>query len=336
VLEFVIVTLVKCAFIVFVLLTAFAYITYLERRIIAWVQLRVGPNRVGPFGLLQPLADGIKLAFKEDLIPLESDRLLYTLAPTITFIVALLAFAVIPFGTQVRIHGLHRPLEFHIADINIGVLYLLAVSSLGVYGIVFAGWSSNNKYSMLGGLRSSAQMLSYELPLGLSVVSVLLWAGSLRLGDIVDAQKHLPFVVYQPIGFLLFTICGLAEINRAPFDLPEAESELVAGFHTEYASMKFAMFFMAEYVNMLTVSALATTLFLGGWRGPVFAFLPWLWPILWFTLKVAAFVLVFIWIRATWHRFRYDKLMKFGWKFLLPVALVNVMLTAVLKLVLTK
>ncbi len=333
-LEIAIITLIKAGLLVFVLLTAFAYITYIERRVLAWAQLRVGPNRVGPFGLLQPLADGVKIAFKEDLVPLEADKVLYTIAPAITFVVALLAFAVIPFGTHVDISRWR--IDFHIADVNVGVLYLLAISSLGVYGITLAGWSSNNKYSMLGGIRSSAQMLSYELPLGLSVVSVLLLSGSLRLGDIVDAQKSVWFAAVQPVSFLLFLTCGLAEINRAPFDLPEAESELVAGFHTEYASMKFAMFFMAEYINMLTVCALATTMFLGGWRGPAPDFLPWLWPILWFTAKVCALVFVFMWIRATWHRFRYDKLMKFGWKFLLPLALVNVMVTAIVKGVLAK
>jgi NADH-quinone oxidoreductase subunit H len=327
---------IKIALILFIVLTAIAYLTWLERKVIAHIQSRWGPYLVGPSGLLQPLADGLKLAFKEDFVPAEADRLLYTLAPVITFVVALLAFAVIPFGTSVTIHGLHQPVEFHIADLNIGVLYLLAISSLGVYGIVFAGWSSNSKYSLLGGLRSGSQMLSYEIPLGLSVVSVLIWAGSLRLHDIVEAQARVPFIVYQPIGFVLFVICGLAEINRAPFDLPEAESELIAGFHTEYASMKFAMFFMAEYVNMLTVSALATTLFLGGWRGPVLPVLPWLWPTVWFSLKVAGFVLLFIWIRATWHRFRYDKLMSFGWKVLLPVGLLNVMLAAGLRLVLAR
>lgn len=331
-LEFAIVTVVKCLLVVFVLLTAFAYITYFERKIIAFVQLRVGPNRVGPLGLLQPLADGLKLAFKEDFVPAESDKVLYTLAPMITFVVSLMAFAVIPFGTEVTIPILSQPFQFHIADLNVGVLYILAITSLGVYGIVFAGWASNNKYGLMGGLRSSSQMLSYELPMGLAVASALVMGGSLRLHDIVEAQTKMPFIVQNPVGFVLFIICGLAEINRAPFDLPEAESELIAGFHTEYASMKFAMFFMAEYINMLTMSSLATVLFLGGWSGPVLPVLPWLWPVLWFTLKVAGFVLLFIWIRATWHRFRYDKLMKFGWKFLLPVALVNVMAIAALKL----
>ncbi len=331
-LEFVIVTVVKCLLIVFVLLTAFAYITYFERKIIAFVQLRQGPNRVGPLGLLQPLADGLKLAFKEDFVPAEADKVLYTLAPMITFVVSLMAFAVIPFGTQVSIPHLSQPFQFHIADLNVGVLYILAVTSLGVYGIVFAGWASNNKFGLMGGLRSSSQMLSYELPMGLAVASALVLGGSLRLHDIVEAQATLPFIVQNPVGFVLFIICGLAEINRAPFDLPEAESELIAGFHTEYASMKFAMFFMAEYINMLTMSSLATVLFLGGWSGPVLPVLPWVWPVMWFTLKVAGFVLLFIWIRATWHRFRYDKLMKFGWKFLLPLSLLNVMVIAALKL----
>jgi NADH-quinone oxidoreductase subunit H len=334
-LETLIVMLVKIGVVFGALLLTVAYMTWVERKVIADIQVRLGPTRVGPYGLLQPIADGIKLMFKEDLIPNQVDRAVFLLAPSLSIIPAFIAFAVIPFGEQTTLFGLlSRPVPLHITDINVGVLYVFGVASLGVYGIVLAGWSSNNKYSLLGGLRSSAQMISYELSMGLSVVGVLLMAGSLSLVDIVQAQAGvvwvldlLPvpkwFVFSQPLGFCLYFCCALAETNRAPFDLPEAETELVAGFHTEYSSMKFAMFFMAEYANMITVSALATTLFLGGWLGPIGAS-----PV-WFIGKVFVLLFLFIWIRATLPRFRYDQLMSFGWKRLLPLGLLNIAVTAV-------
>lgn len=333
--EFVIIMLAKIGVVFIGLLVTVAYLTWLERKIVADIQVRIGPYRVGPYGLLQPIADGIKLLFKEDIIPANADRALYLLAPSIALIPALISFAVIPFGPQVHLFG--RTIDLYITDINVGLLYIFAVSSLGIYGIVLAGWSSNSKYSLLGGLRSAAQLISYELSLSLSVIGILIYAGSLSLVDIVNAQAGvlwlfgvipLPrwFVFAPPFpqvfGFLIFLICGVAETNRAPFDLPEAETELVAGFHVEYSSLKFAMFFMAEYANIVTVSALATTLFLGGWRGPL---LP---PILWFLIKVFLLIFLFIWLRATLPRFRYDQLMRFGWKFLLPASLVNILVTA--------
>jgi NADH-quinone oxidoreductase subunit H len=290
-------------------------------------QVRWGPSRVGPFGLLQPIADGIKLLFKEDLVPAGADRFLFRAAPVLSMVPALITFAVIPFGDTVRLFG--KSVDLVITDINVGLLYVLAVTSMGVYGIVLAGWASNSKYSLLGGLRSAAQMVSYEMALGLSVIGVVMLSQSLSLVDIVNAQAGTWFgviprwnVFAQPLGFALLLVSANAELNRAPFDLPEAETELVAGFHTEYSSMKFAMFFMAEYANMIAASALVTTLFLGGWRGPL---LP---PVVWFLLKVGAFLFLFIWVRATLPRFRYDQLMAFGWKVLLPLGLANVVVTA--------
>lgn len=322
---FLLATLFKICLVVGLLLLAVAYLTWLERKVIGDIQVRFGPSRVGPFGLLQPIADGIKLMFKEDVVPANADRLIFFLAPALSFVPALIVFAVIPFGPS-----------FVITDVNVGLLYVFAVASLGVYGSVLAGWASNSKYSLLGGLRSSAQMVSYELGLGLSVLGVVMMTGSLSLVDIVEAQKGtwlgiLPRwnIFPQFLGFVIFLISSNAELNRAPFDLPEAETELVAGFHTEYSSMKFALFFMAEYANMIAVAALATTLFLGGWRGPL---LP---PVIWFLLKVFAFIFLFIWVRATLPRFRYDQLMGFGWKVLLPLALANVMFTAAAILILT-
>ena len=316
--DFLVATVLKIALVMGLVLLAVAYLTWLERKVIGDIQVRYGPSRVGRFGLLQPIADGIKLMFKEDIVPANADRLIFLLAPAISIIPALIVFAVIPFGPS-----------FVITDVNVGLLYVFAVTSLGVYGIVLAGWGSNSKYALLGGLRSSAQMVSYELSLGLSVVGVVMMAGSLSLVDIVEAQKGswygiLPRwnVIPQFLGFVIFLVSSNAELNRAPFDLPEAETELVAGFHTEYSSMKFALFFMAEYANMIGASAMATTLFLGGWQGPL---LP---PVFWFLLKVFCFLFLFMWLRATVPRFRYDQLMGFGWKVLLPLALVNVMFTA--------
>ncbi len=318
------IAIIKSVVIIALLLTGFAYMTYIERKVVAHMQSRVGPNRAGPLGLLQPVADGIKLLFKEDIVPARVDRLVYWLAPTLSVVPAIIVFAVIPIGAPVTLFGRTIPLQ--LADINVALLYVLAASSLAVYGVVLAGWSSNNKFSLLGGLRASAQLVSYELALGLSVIGVVMLAGSLGLSDIVRAQSPLPYIVLQPIGFLIFGICAVAETKRAPFDLPEAEQELVAGFHTEYTGMKFALFYMAEYIAMITMSAMAVTLFLGGWHGPFLSNL--LGPV-WFSLKVLALLFVFVWIRASWPRVRYDRLMGFGWKVLLPLGLLNVFLTAV-------
>lgn len=334
-LSFVLMSVVKALIVLLVLLTAAAYIVWFERKLIAHMQSRWGPTRVGPFGLLQPLADAIKLLTKEDITPDNVFRLPYLVAPALSLTVALLAFAVIPFGPVYQIGGTAVPAQ--ISDLNIGLLFVLSVSSMGVYGIVLAGWSSNSKYSLLGGLRSAAQMISYELAVSLSLVGVLLLGGSLSLRAIVDAQGGrwggiIPRwnIFPQILGFCCYFVAAIAETNRLPFDLPEAETELVAGYHTEYSSMKFAMFFIAEYTNMVTVSCLATILFLGGWHGPVFGppVLQAMLPLLWFSLKVFAFLFVYVWIRATLPRFRYDQLMAFGWKLLVPLALVNLVVTS--------
>lgn len=325
-LETAVIAIIKVGVVLWAILTACAYIVWLERKLVARMQVRLGPTRVGPFGLLQPLADGIKLFAKEEIIVEQANKWMYVAAPLMAFIPAFITFAVIPFGDKVTLFG--REIEMLVSDFNIGILFILGVTSLGVYGIVLAGWSSNSKYSLLGALRSAAQMISYEISLGLSVIGVLLLAGSLSLADIVRAQDSVGrwFIWKQPLGFLLYLIAAFAETNRAPFDLPEAETELVAGYFTEYSSMKFALFTIAEYANMVTVSALATTLFLGGWQGPV---LP---PVVWFMLKVFLFIFLYIWVRATLPRFRYDQLMRFGWLVLLPTALVNVLVTAFLAL----
>ncbi len=321
---FIIITLVKVVIVLVVFLILIAYLTWLERKLLGHFQVRLGPMRVGPHGLFQPFADGIKLLFKEDILPANAHKFIYHLAPLLTFIPALIMVAVIPFGKGVKFLG--YPVDMVISNFNMGILYVLAVSSIGVYGIVLAGWSSNNKYSLLGGLRSSAQMISYEISLALSLIGVLMIAGSFSLVDIVGAQDKFFnwFVFRQPLGFILYLVCAIAETNRAPFDLPEADNELVAGYMTEYSSMKFAMFFLGEYGNMINVSALATTLFLGGWHGP---YLP---PVVWFLIKLVAFLFFYIWIRATLPRFRYDQLMNFGWKVLLPLAILNVFVTAVI------
>ena len=317
----------------FMLLNSAAVLVYMERKVAAFVQQRYGPYLVGPYGLLQPLADIVKLMFKEELRPKAADTFLFYLAPILSATAAFAAFAVVPFGAETDFFGLlDRPIRLAAADVNVGLLVIFAITSMGVYGIVLAGWSSNSKYSLLGGLRSSAQMISYELAYGLSFAAVILMAGSLSLGEIVDQQSgywygFIPkwYIVIQPLGFLIFLIAGVAETNRAPFDFPEAEQELVAGYHTEYSSMSFALFFLAEYVNMVTVSAVATDLFLGGWHGP---FLPeWLgW--VWFLIKVFALLFFYIWMRWTLPRYRYDQLMEFGWKWLLPAAVVNLLVTA--------
>jgi NADH-quinone oxidoreductase subunit H len=333
---FILVSLVKIVIAVFVLLTAVAYTTWLERKVVAHIQNRWGPTRVGPFGIWQPLADGLKFIFKEDLTPPYANRPLYLLAPAIALITALSTFAVIPIGPWISVGSIHTPLQ--ITDVNIGLLVILGITSIGVYGVALAGWSSNSKYSLLASLRASAQMMSYEVALGLSLIGVLILAGSFSLRDIVDAQSGtwLGFIPKwnlfkgQIVAFFIYIMAAYAETNRIPFDLAEAESELVAGYHTEYSSMKFAMFFMAEYANMFTVACLASVLFLGGWSGPVFGppILQSLLPVLWFALRVFAFIFIYIWVRGTLPRFRYDQLMAFGWKFLLPLAIANIVVTS--------
>jgi NADH-quinone oxidoreductase subunit H len=298
---------------------------WVERKVVADMQTRLGPRRAGPFGILITLADGIKLFFKEGITPTQADRPVYALAPIVSFIPAILAFAVIPFGTEVELFG--RRVPFQLADLNIGILWILAMASLAVYGVVLAGWSSGSNYPLLGGVRSSAQMISYEVGMGLGLVAVLMYSGTLRMSGIVAQQGTLWNIVPQFPAFLIYSISALAETNRPPFDLPEAETELVAGYHTEYSGLRFAMFFLAEYLHTVTVSAVAVTLFLGGWRGPIFDFLPWLWPTVWFVLKVTAVLFVYIWIRATLPRFRYDRLMNFGWKWLIPLGLVWILVT---------
>lgn len=320
---------------VFLVVTVLAAI-YLERKILAWMQMRIGPNRVGPMGILQSLADGVKIALKEGLIPKGVDKPIFLLAPVIAVIPAFMAFAVIPFGPEVSILGHRTPLQ--LTDLHVGVLYILAVTSIGVYGIVLAGWSSGSTYPLLGGLRSTAQVISYEIAMALSFVGVFLFAGTMSTSGIVDAQSRVWFVFLLLPSFGIYVISMVGETNRAPFDLPEAEGELVGGFHTEYSSLRFAMFMLAEYVNMTTVSALAATLFLGGWRAPLpFSLLPgadsgW-WALLWFVIKVWGFLFVFMWLRATLPRLRYDQFMAFGWKVLIPVSLAWVMVVATIRVI---
>lgn len=328
--------LIKSAIAVGLLMAAFGYLTLGERKILGRMQARYGPNRVGPFGLMQPLADGLKLLLKEQITPREVKLMVYLAAPAISMFVALMAFAVIPVGPTFPLFGKDRVMA--VANVNIGVLYILAILSLGVYGIVLGAWSSSNRYSLLGGLRSTAQIISYELSLGLALVAVVLLGGTLSPIGLVEVQNHALtwFVLLQPIGFVLFAIGGFAETNRAPFDLAEAEQELVAGYHTEYAGMRFALFFAAEYINMVTISALVTTLYLGGWVGignGIFFTItahPWveLIGVFWFLVKVAFFLFMYIWVRATLPRIRYDQLMWFGWRVLLPAAVVNMLVTA--------
>jgi len=305
-----------------VLLGAMAYLTYIERRLLAWFQWRMGPNRVGWLGLVQPIADGVKLLFKQELVPRKADRIVYFIAPALSFIAAFAIVSVIPITEH-----------FYISDVNVAILLVLGLSSLGTYGLILSGWSSSSKYPFLGSLRSCAQMISYELSLALAVIGVVLLAGSFSLQSIVVQQQKLWFVIPQILGFLIFMVAGVAETNRAPFDLPEAENELVAGYHTEYSSMKFAMFFLGEYVAVINMSMLATVLFLGGWQGPLIfgAGLPGLSALFWFLLKTSVIIFVFIWLRATLPRFRYDYLMKFGWLVLFPLALLNIVVTAGLR-----
>ncbi len=319
--------LIKSALMAFVLATAFAYLTLAERKIAAFIQVRKGPNRVGPWGLLQPAADGIKLLFKEEMVPADADKVLFFLAPILTMIPAIVIMAVVPIGPDVELFG--RVVRLSISDLNVGLLYILSVASVAVYGIVLAGWSSANKYSLMGGLRASAQMISYEIALGLSIIGPIMLAGTMSLQGIIAAQQQSAwYVVWQPVGALVFFLAGLAEVNRAPFDMPEAEQELTAGYFTEYSGMKFSLFFMGEYIKMVAVSAIATTLFFGGYLGPYVEQLPWL-GILYFTMKTTALLFVMIWVRLTLPRLRYDQLMSFGWKVLLPVSLANVVVTAI-------
>lgn len=323
--------LAKCAAFFLAFTLAVAYAVLFERRVVAHIQSRIGPNRVGPQGLLQPIADALKLVAKETISPTSADRAIYLLAPIFASVPAFLAFSVIPVGPPLRLFGHDVPLR--IADINVALLFLFALSSLNVYGVFLAGWASNNRYSMLGGLRASAQMISYELSMGLAVMGVLMLAGSFSLVKIVEAQAWLPFVVLQPVGYLLFLTAMLAELNRVPFDLPEAEAELVAGFHTEYSGMRFGLFFLGEYAGLVTASCLAALLFWGGWNGPTFG-LPPAWAGLvqigWFLLKVTAHAFFFVWTRGTLPRFRYDQLMAFGWKVMLPVGLANILVTGLI------
>lgn len=312
--------LLKNLVVISILMLFVAYLTLAERKFLGFLQVRLGPNRVGTWGLLQPIADGIKSFVKEDIIPVNADRPIYIIAPMISFVAALSMFAVIPFGDSVTLFG--REIKLVIADVDIGILYIFAMGTLGEYGIVLGGWSSGNKYAILGALRAAAQMISYEVALGLIVIGTIILSGSLRLTEIVEAQRDVWFIVYQPFAFLLYLVAALAEINRTPFDMPESESELACGFNIEYSSMKFALFMIAEYAHLVTVAALTTTLFLGGWLGPV---LP--GPV-WFLLKTLVIIFFFIWVRGTFPRLRYDHIMKFGWKFLFPAALANVVITA--------
>jgi len=348
-LAFLLVTAIKIAVTMVALLTGVAYSVWLERKILAHMQNRWGPSRVGPFGLLQPLADGLKFILKEDLLPGYVNKPLYVLAPMLALATALTSIAIIPIGPVANIFGVTSPIQVtgvvdaagKGSDIGVGLLLILGVTSLGVYGIALAGWSSNSKYSLLGALRACAQMISYEIALGLSLVGVLMLCGTLSLRDIVDQQQGLwwgflpKWNIFrgQFIAFFIYLMAAFAETNRAPFDLPEAETELVAGYHTEYSAMKFAMFFMAEYANMITVACLASVLFLGGWSGPVPHFFPpilqAITPTLWFLLRLVSFMFLFIWVRSTLPRFRYDQLMAFGWKFLFPLALANIVGTAI-------
>src|SRR6185503_727358 len=334
-----VVPLVKILIVLNATLVAVTYMVLLERKVIAWAQSRLGPMRVGPYGILQPVADAVKLMIKEDITPVRADKWLFTLAPIISMVPALIVYAVIPFGPEVSLFG--RRVTLQITDINVGLLYVVSVASVGVYGIILAGYASNSKYPLLAGLRASAQLISYEVAVTLTLVSVVIMSGTLSMAGIVQAQydKHLWFIFAQPVAFVLVLIGGLAETNRAPFDLPEAEQELTGGFHTEYSGMRFALFFLAEYANMIVVSSVVTTLFLGGWLRP-FPNVAWLsfldivpsWG--WFLLKSFFFLYVFIWVRATLPRYRYDQLMAIGWKLLIPLAIANLVVTGIVKVML--
>jgi len=321
--------IVKCVVVFGGLMIVVAYMTLIERKVLGHIQVRYGPNRCGPYGLLQPWADMFKAFFKEDLVPGRADKVVFVLAPTISMIAAISIFAVIPFGDQFTIPWTDWVVKLRIADIDVGLLYVFGIVSLGEFGIILGGWSSGNKYGLMGSLRAAAQMISYETALGISIVGVLILSQSLRLTEIVNLQGGGFWnwnLWYQPVAFILYLICGLAEINRTPFDMPEAEAELACGFNIEYSSMKFALFFMAEYAHMVTLGAVAVTLFLGGWQPiiPQLSFIP---GIIWFCAKLFIVLFFFIWERGTMPRLRYDQIMKFGWKVLIPLALINIVIT---------
>lgn len=317
--------LIKLALVLAVLLGMAAALVLVERKLLGRFQIRYGPNRVGPFGLLQPVADGIKMLLKEDIVPASADRVIFMLAPAAVAMTSLLIFAVVPFAEDLTVRGRRIPMV--IADLNVGLLFVLAMSSISIYGIALGGWASNSKYSLLGGIRGAAQLISYELSMGLSLVPIVMVSRSFSLVDIVNAQANYPFILVQPVAFLIFLVCSMAEANRLPFDLPEAENELIAGYHMEYSGMRFALYFVGEYVNMVVIGSLLAVFFLGGWRGP---FLP---PIVWFLLKVMIVPFFLIWSRASLPRFRYDQLMHLGWKVLLPLSLLNIVVTGAVILV---
>ena len=335
----IVIPVLKILIVLNAVLVAVTFMVLLERKVIAWVQVRLGPMRVGPYGVLQPIADVVKLMTKEDITPVRSDKILFTAAPMIALIPALIVFAVIPFGPEVSMFG--RTIALHIADINVGLLYIVSVASIGVYGIILAGWASNSKYPLLASLRASAQLISYEVAVTMALVSMIVSAGTMSMVGIVNAQYNqgVWYLFAQPLAFFIYFVGGLAETNRAPFDLPEAEQELTGGFHTEYSGMRFALFFLAEYANMIVVSSVATTLFLGGWLRPfpnieALAFLGFVPGWIWFLLKTFVWLYIFLWVRATLPRYRYDQLMRLGWKVLIPLAIANVLVTATVKVLL--
>jgi len=311
--------IVKLTIVLFVVLFIAAYLVWVERKFLARLQIRYGPNRAGTFGLLQPLADIVKMIAKEDTVPDGADKALFMIAPAVVATTAFLMFAVVPFGGEITLWGRRIPLV--VTDLNIGLLFVFAMSSLGVYGVALGGWASDSKYALLGGIRGAAQMISYELPLGLSLIPVVMMAHSFSMVDIVQSQQRYPFILFQPLAFLIFVISAMAESKRTPFDLPEAESELIAGYHTEYSGMRFGLFFLGEYVNMIVFGGILAVLFLGGWRGP---FLP---PFVWLFIKIILVSLFMIWVRGTLPRLRYDQLMVLGWKVLIPLALINILVT---------
>jgi len=328
--------LARVVIVFFALLVMVMLVIWMERKVVADMQTRLGPRRAGPFGILITLADGIKLFFKEGIMPSEAERRVYVLAPILSLVPAVLAFAIVPFGTGITLFG--REIPFQLADLNVGILFFLAMGSLAIYGIVLAGWSSGSNYPLLGAIRSSAQMISYEVGMALGVVAVLMYTGTLQMSEIVARQGGALEIAGVPVfprwnivpqfpAFLIFGYAALAETNRPPFDLPEAETELVAGYHTEYSGIRFAMFFLAEYLHTITISAVAVTLFFGGWRGPIFGFVPWLWPTIWFVLKVAVLIFIFVWIRATLPRIRYDRMMRLGWRVVIPLGLLWILAT---------
>ncbi len=317
--------IVKLAIVLLFLVIVAAYLVWVERKFLARLQVRYGPNRAGPFGLLQPLADVVKMITKEDTVPDGADRVLFLLAPAVVATTAFLMFAVVPFGRDITLWG--RPVPLVVTDLNIGLLFVFAMSSLGVYGVALGGWASNSKYGLLGGIRGAAQMISYELSLGLSLVPIVMLAHSFSILDIVQAQARYPFILVEPVAFLIFIVSAMAESKRIPFDLPEAENELVAGFHTEYSGMRFGLFFLGEYVHIIVFGGIVSVLFLGGWRGP------WLPPIVWILIKIFLVALFMIWVRGTLPRLRYDQLMALGWKVLIPLALLNILATAVVGLI---